>query len=120
VLGGGGGVRNVVVRNNVFANNSQHGIAHDSVCATATIVDHNVLFGNGSGAIEGGCGGVDRSAGNRTTDPLFVNLAPRNLHLGAGSAAIDYGVLNYSPVFDFDGLLRSYGAAPDAGAYERP
>jgi hypothetical protein len=120
VLGGGGGVRNVVVRNNVFANNSQHGIAHDSVCATATIVDHNVLFGNGSGAIEGGCGGVDRSAGNRTTDPLLVNLAARNLHLRGGSAAIDYGVLNYSPVFDFDGLLRSYGAAPDAGAYERP
>ena len=120
VLGGGGGVRNVVVRNNVFANNTQHGIAHDSVCATATVVDHNVLFGNGSGPIEGGCGGVDRSAGNRTTDPLFVSLAARNLHLGPGSAAIDYGVLNYSPVFDYDGLLRSYGAAPDAGAYERP
>jgi hypothetical protein len=36
-----------------------------------------------------------------------------------GSAAIDYAQLEWSPVYDRLGLLRSYGAGPDAGAYER-
>jgi parallel beta-helix repeat protein len=120
VLGGSGGVKNVVVRNNVFAFNAQQGIAHDSACATSSVADHNVLFGNGSGAIESGCAGVDRSGGNRTTDPLFVDFAARDMHLKAGAPAIDYGLLTFSPIVDFEGRVRSYGAGPDAGAYEFP
>jgi Right handed beta helix region len=120
VLGGSGGVQNVTVRNNVFANNNQHGIAHDDTCATASVADHNVLYGNGAAAIEGGCAGVDRSGGNRTTDPFFANLGSRDLHIRPGSAAVDYGLLNWSPIVDFDGVLRTYGAGPDVGAYERP
>jgi parallel beta-helix repeat protein len=119
VLGGSGGVRNITVRNNIFANNDQHGIAHDDTCATQSVADHNVLYGNGSGPIENGCSGVNRSAGNRTTDPLFENFAARDLRIRAGSAAIDYAQLEWSPVYDRLGLLRSYGAGPDAGAYER-
>jgi parallel beta-helix repeat protein len=118
VLGGSAGVRNVVVRNNVFAYNDQEGIAHDSTCATQSVADHNVLFGNGSGAIESGCTGVDRSGGNRTTDPLFLSLGARDLHIRIGSAAIDYGVPQWSPVTDHDDRGRTFGAGPDAGAYE--
>jgi parallel beta-helix repeat protein len=118
VLGGSGGVRNVVVRNNIFAYNTREGIAHDDTCATQSVADHNVLFGNGYGPIESGCTGVDRSGGNRTTDPLFLNLAGLDLHIRLGSAAIDYGMAAWSPVTDRDGRGRTFGAAPDAGAYE--
>jgi hypothetical protein len=120
VVGGSGGVSNVRVHNNVFAFNSQWGISHDSSCPTSSVADHNVLFGNDDGPTQAGCSGLSYAGGNRTTDPFFVSYASRDLHLLAGSPAIDYGLLNFSPVADFEGRPRTYGAAPDAGAYERP
>ena len=118
VVGGGGGVDNIRVVNNVFAFNSQWGISHDSTCPTASRADHNVVFGNGSGALQPGCSGFNYSGGNRTTDPLFVNYPGRDLHVNAGSPAIDYALPEFSPGGDFDGNPRPQ-AAPDAGAFER-
>jgi parallel beta helix pectate lyase-like protein len=117
VVGGSGGVSDITIRNNIFANNSQEGVAHDSACPSSTVVDHNVLFGNGSGPLESGCSGINASGGNRTTDPLFVSFGARDLHLDPGSSAIDYALPAWSPTIDLDLQIRP--AAPDAGAYER-
>jgi hypothetical protein len=119
VLGGPGGVNNIVVVNNVFAFNAHWGVSHDAACPTASRADHNVVFGNGFGATQGGCSGLDYSRGNRTTNPLFVNYPGRDLHVNAGSPAIDYALPEFSPGGDLDGRARSR-SAPDAGAYERP
>ena len=51
------------------------------------------------------------------SDPLFVDLTRRDLHLQANSPAIDLGVdLSYTR--DYDGNPVPIGPAPDAGAYE--
>jgi hypothetical protein len=119
VVGGSGGVGGVHVHNNVFAFNEQWGISHDSTCPTGSVADHNVLFGNGDGPTQSGCSGLSFAGGNRTTDPLFVSYASRNVHLLGGSPAIDYGLLGYSALIDHEGYARTYGAGPDAGAHER-
>jgi hypothetical protein len=118
VVGGSGGVDHITVVNNVFAFNGHWGISHDSTCPTASRADHNVSFGNAWGATHSGCSGLDYSRGNRTTDPLFVNYPGRDLHVQAGSPAVDYALPEFSPGGDFDGRARPQ-SAPDAGAYER-
>jgi hypothetical protein len=118
VVGGSGGVGGVRVHNNVLAFNNHWGISNDSSCPTSSVADHNVIFGNDYGPTKG-CSGLSFAGGNRTTDPLFTSYAARNLHLLGGSPAIDYGLVNFSPVTDHDGVQRTYGAAPDAGAFER-
>jgi parallel beta helix pectate lyase-like protein/uncharacterized protein DUF1565 len=119
VLGGSDGVSNVRVRNNIFAFNQQYGVARDSACPTSSFADLNVLFGNGSGAVQAGCSGLSTAGGNRASDPLFVNRSAGDLHLQAGSPAIDYARPDYSPAADFDGRSRPQGPAPDSGATER-
>lgn len=50
-------------------------------------------------------------------NPLFVDAANNDLHLQAGSPAINIGAqLGYT--VDYDGNPRKVGAAPDAGAFE--
>jgi hypothetical protein len=120
VVGGSGGVSNIRIRNNIFAFNSQYGIARDSTCPTSSFADTNVLFGNGSGAVQSGCSGLNTSGGNRTSDPLFVDRAGGDLHVLAGSPVIDYGRADYSLLEDFDGRVRPQGPAPDTAATERP
>lgn len=119
VLGGSGGVDSILVLNNIFAFNGKFGIQHDSSCPAASRADHNVLYGNAWGAAQEGCAGLDYAGGNRTGDPVFRDHAARDLHLDAGSSALDYTVAEYSPARDRDGRTRPRGAAADAGAYER-
>lgn len=123
VVGGSGGVSGVVVRNNIFAYNSGNGIAWDGTCPNSSVgptyADHNVIFGNGSSAIDTqSCSATDTSGGNRTTDPLFVAPASRNFHLQAGSPAFGYALPEWTPGGDYDGEARPQNGAPDAGAYE--
>ncbi len=120
VVGGSGGVSNVRVINNVFAFNSQYGIAHDSTNPTSCQVDHNLLFGNGSGAIQPGFSGCDFSAGNLTSDPLFAGAATWDFHLLVNSPALNVADLRYAMEVDFDLEPRPQGAGPDLGADERP
>jgi hypothetical protein len=56
--------------------------------------------------------------GNISTDPLFVNSAQGDLHLRAGSPAIDAGSTLEAPDIDRDGRPRPSGPAADMGAYE--
>jgi hypothetical protein len=82
---------NVVVRNN---------LATDFELSGNNITDdHNLLI-------------EDASA-------LFV-APPFDLHLVAGSAAIDAGSAELAPQVDIEGRHRPQGAGFDLGAYENP
>jgi hypothetical protein len=120
VVGGNGGVSNIRIRNNIFAFNSQYGVARDSTCPTNSVADTNVLFGNGSGAVQGGCSGLNTSGGNHLTDPLFVNRTGGDLHVQAGSPAIDFARADYSLPADFDGRSRPQGARAGHGGHRTP
>ena len=116
VVGGSGGVSDVIIRNNILANNSRYGVQHDSSCPTANVlVENNVIFGNGSGAVQSGCSAIT-ATGNIASDPMFVDPSSRNLRVRSGSPAIDAGRLDMSMPSDFMGAAR--GAQPDIGAYE--
>ena len=119
VVGGSGGVYNITIRNNILAFNSSYGVEMDSSCPTGSVlIDHNVVYGNPAGAVEGGCGAVNTSGGNVLADPLFVNYGARDLHLQAGSPAIDRAAPDWSTSTDVAGAARPKGPGPDIGAYE--
>jgi hypothetical protein len=118
VIGGSGGVEGIRVHNNIFAFNSKWGIQHDSACPTSTVADHNVLYGNSYAPEQAGCPGIDTSGGNVLTDPRFVDLAARNLHLAAGSSALNGGLAEWALPGDLEGDPRPQGGAPDIGAFE--
>jgi hypothetical protein len=123
VVGGGGGVSGVIVRNNILAYNEDQGLSWDSTCpdgsAGTTEADHNVIFGNANGAIDDqDCPATSTAGGNRISDPLFASAGGRNFHLNASSPAFDYALPEWAPAADHDGNARPQGGDPDAGAYE--
>jgi hypothetical protein len=102
----------------VLALISHWGDSNDSSRPASSAADHNMLFGNDYGPTRG-CSVLSFAGGNRTTDPLFAGYAARDFRLVPGSTALDYGLVEYSPSTDFAGVERAYGAASDAGAFER-
>ncbi len=58
-----------------------------------------------------------------SSNPQFVNASAGDLHINAGSPAVDMGTTEGidipSPWLDYDGILVPQGVAPDAGAYEQ-
>jgi hypothetical protein len=60
------------------------------------------------------CGATDK----QVSDAGFVNRAAMNLHLAAGSPAINAGDAASHPTTDIDGQARSSVGPPDAGADE--
>jgi hypothetical protein len=110
VIGGSKGSQ-AVIRGNIAWDNQSDGISFDSSCPrSGTLVERNVADG-----IEAACSStVSLGSGNRTSDPLFVDLAARNLHLRPGSPAINYGDNAWLPSVDFDGQVRDR----DVGAFE--
>ncbi|HNW15440.1 MAG TPA: choice-of-anchor Q domain-containing protein, partial [bacterium] len=57
--------------------------------------------------------------GNINADPLFVDRAANDYHLGAGSECIDKaGTAAENPVIDLDGKTRPDGSGFDMGCYE--
>ena len=55
---------------------------------------------------------------NLTEDPLFVDADNNNFKLMSDSPAIDSGLSEGAPSFDFNGNNRPYGNSFDIGAYE--
>ncbi len=82
---------NVVVRNNLATDYSLDG--------TNLVSDHNLEF-------------TMQNAG-----ALFA-APPYDLHLLAGTAAVDSGSADLAPVVDIEGVPRPQGAGYDLGAYE--
>lgn len=80
--------------------------------------DHNLYFSLDKIPAEEPQGrGVLLGQGEMITDPLFVDFKNRDLHLKAGSPAIDTGI-NHGYTLDFDNNPVPVGARPDIGAYE--
>ena len=118
VVGGDGGVSNITIRNNVLAFNARYGVQMDSDCPSAVTIDRNVIHGNRSGAIQGGCPGVDTSGGNLTSNPRFVAPGSRDYRLSPGSPAINRARGDYSLRVDARGRRRPLGGGYDVGAFE--
>jgi len=81
--------------------------------STCTAESSGVAINWRFNVIQGGtCGSTDKNAA-----PGFID-ANNNLHLTAGSAAINAGDSTNFPAKDIDGQARPMGSAPDAGADE--
>jgi copper-binding protein NosD len=97
---------------NVVADNAWYGIRAWSLTGSGNVAENNVLWHNSEDF--SGDGFTLRS--NVVADPRFVGAG--DYHLQGSSPAIDRGLSGVGPAFDFEGVSRSRGAAPDAGAYE--
>jgi hypothetical protein len=116
-----GGWDNTLIRNNSATQpmiinvygGGNHGIrmvgnaAPVSACDSRVVYAYNVWTGHK-------CGPTDK----KVSDLGFVDPKKLNLHLRAGSAAIDAGDPKSFPARDIDGQRRAAGQLPDAGADE--
>src|SRR5262245_39377639 len=94
------------VRNNIFYSNIQ-------IADNGNFTHTNNLYY----MIDGADVGYTLGPGEKTGNPLFVNVGAGDFHLQAGSPAIDAGLcLGYTK--DFENKTVPVGAAPDMGAYE--
>ncbi|HEY7791218.1 MAG TPA: choice-of-anchor Q domain-containing protein [Vicinamibacterales bacterium] len=99
----------LTVRNNIFYSDVQ--IADNGNFTHSNNLYYMTNMVNGSGI------GYSFGAGERSANPLFVDLSGGNFALQAGSPAIDAG-LNLGYGSDFAGNPVPQGSAPDLGAYE--
>jgi len=99
----------VQMRNNIFYSNLQ--IANNGNFTHTNNLYYMTAMVNGSGV------GYTLGSGEKTGDPLFVNMGSKDMHLKSGSPAIDAGAnLGYSA--DYDGRSVPSGSAADLGAFE--
>jgi hypothetical protein len=118
VVGGDEGVSNIRIRNNILAFNASYGVQMDSDCPSGVSIDRNVIYGNRSGDVQGGCSGVSTSGGNIGSNPRFVAPASRDYRLAPGSPAINRARADHSLRFDARGRRRPLGGGYDVGAFE--
>jgi hypothetical protein len=88
-------VENILIRNNILYQSGQALRIEPSVPQSQLTIDHNLI-----------------------SDPQFVNATTADFHLQATSAAIDAGLADGAPGFDFDGNFRPAGNGYDIGAFE--
>jgi hypothetical protein len=84
------------------------------------IFKSNNVFSSGAAAYGGTCGDPTGTNGNISADPLFIDPATSDYHLGAGSPSIDAGD-NFAPelpAMDFDGDQRIFNGRVDQGVDE--
>jgi hypothetical protein len=97
-----------IVRNNIFMNVESSYWASDGGQVTG---DYNLIMESSAPDTPGAHDLID-------VDPLFVNAAGDDFHLGAGSPAIDTGEARPDVPADHDGIARPQGAGSDIGAFE--
>lgn len=119
VVGGSGGVDNITIRNNVIAFNRSYGVQTDSDCPTGPVlIDTNVIFGNGSGAVQRGCDELVLTGGNILSDPRFAGRQARNFQLTQGSPAVNRARADYALRLDVRNARRPARGGYDIGAFE--
>jgi hypothetical protein len=99
--------QNVVVRNNIFSQNTTP-VQLLSGSEGQFTIDHNLFYESG------GTYGTNTVIG----DPKFINPVEANFQLQSSSPAIDAGSSLNAPDTDFAGNSRPRGAGYDIGAYE--
>ncbi len=104
-------VDNIVIRNNICADNEQFQIAVNFEVNNIQI-DHNLIDGYR------GKNGEIRGINFIENDPAFANPLQGDFHLRADSPAIDSGSPVDAPSDDIDGNSRPRGRGYDIGAYE--
>jgi len=113
----------VEIKNNIVYRNTSYGIDSWDAHGSGVVVDHNIVFGNGSGnySLTGGASDYTYTLGSTiSTEPLFVSATSSSFdaHLKVGSPAIDAGLALSQVTQDIDGNPRPVGTAWDIGAYE--
>jgi Right handed beta helix region len=118
-----GGVRNLLVYNNLFVNSTSFNQWYPKAILVNSgetgVIRNNIFYNQPRTAIDGSSSGVT-SDHNLTTSgatPKFVDSANHDYHLQAGSPAIDTGIA-VDVTNDFDNGLRPQGAGFDLGAFE--
>jgi len=109
----------VTVRNNIFVlANGLQVFAGDSVySANKWNQPHsNNLYYVVDGTQDDPCG-ILLGNGDMIADPLFIDLENRDLHLRAGSPAIDVGI-DVGRKLDFEDKVVPHSKNPDIGAFE--
>jgi len=107
----------LLIANNIFSQPRGAALVFDGLTITGTVAN-NLTWG---AALSSGLALTVLFADNLLDqDPRFVNAGAANFHLQSGSPAIGTGLILSGLLNDFDGLLRTAGAAPDIGAYRYP
>jgi hypothetical protein len=113
----------VDIKNNIVYRNGTYGINSWEAHGSGVVIDQNLSFGNALGEYNLTRGGSDFTYTLGTliqAEPGFVNSTSAGLdvHLTAGSPAIDAGAALTTVTNDIDGNPRPQGAGWDLGAYE--
>lgn len=109
---------NFLVANNIVVHNAL-GILEYGETGTNNRYLNNLVYENGSGDFSLQNGLVD--AGTIVGEPGFVDWQPDgtgDYHLLPDSPAIDAGIVEGAPMYDYDGVARPQGAGIDIGPYE--
>jgi len=100
----------VVITNTIIAS---HEIGIDSQVPGYVSEDYNLFYSNQTNF----SGPVNTGSNSLIGDPLFIDVAGGDFHLGEGSPGVDTG-LDLGILVDLDGNARPLGSKPDRGAYE--
>jgi parallel beta helix pectate lyase-like protein len=109
------GPSNMLVLNNILANNENCGLFYHNAGSVTTL--NNLLWNNAHDAANY-CEGASAGPGDIHTPPLFVNAGATDYHLSPSSPARDAGLAAQAPDHDGDGQGRPFGSGFDMGAYE--
>lgn len=128
------GLDTLVLRNTIVANSAMVALYFEDPAVNEPSYrgDYNLLHSVDTNRIVSVAGTTDYTLGAwqafsgrdahsimpANLDAVFTDTAAYNLHLKAGSPAVDAGASIGAPALDFEGYPRPFGNAVDIGAYE--